>query len=64
MFSATQALIAAKAGATYLSIFVGRVDDMATDGMDAIRDAVAMVDTYEFESEVLVAVGAAPAPPH
>jgi transaldolase len=55
MFSATQALIAAKAGATYLSIFVGRVDDMATDGMDAIRDAVAMVDTYEFESEVLVA---------
>ena len=55
MFSATQALIAAKAGATYLSIFVGRVDDMATDGMDAIRDAVTLVDTYEFESEVLVA---------
>jgi transaldolase len=55
MFTATQALIAAKAGATYLSIFVGRVDDMATDGMEAIRDAVQMVDTYSFESEVLVA---------
>ena len=55
MFSATQALIAAKAGATYLSIFVGRVDDMATDGMDAIRDAVLMVENYRFESEVLVA---------
>lgn len=55
MFSATQALIAAKAGATYLSIFVGRVDDMATDGMDAINDAVDMVQTYGFESEVLVA---------
>jgi len=55
MFSATQALIAAKAGATFLSIFVGRVDDMATDGMDAINDAVDMVQTYGFESEVLVA---------
>ncbi|MGC4045657.1 MAG: fructose-6-phosphate aldolase [Armatimonas sp.] len=55
MFTATQALIAAKAGASFLSIFVGRVDDMATDGMEAINDAVDMVQTYGFESEVLVA---------
>lgn len=55
MFSLTQAHIAAKAGGTFLSLFVGRVDDMATDGMDAVRDAVDMVHTYEFASEVLVA---------
>ena len=55
MFSVTQAHIAAKAGGTFLSLFVGRVDDMATDGMDAVRDAVDMVHTYEFASEVLVA---------
>jgi transaldolase len=55
MFSVTQAHIAAKAGGTFLSLFVGRVDDMATDGMDAVRDAVNMVHTYEFASEVLVA---------
>lgn len=55
MFSLTQAHIAAKAGGTFLSLFVGRVDDMATDGMDAVRDAVDMVHTYGFASEVLVA---------
>jgi transaldolase len=55
LFSATQALIAAKAGGTFLSLFVGRVDDMATDGMDAVRDATEMVHTYGFESEILVA---------
>ena len=55
MFSVTQAHIAAKAGGSFLSLFVGRVDDMATDGMDAVRDAVDMVDTYELPSEVLVA---------
>lgn len=55
MFSVTQAHIAAKAGGSFLSLFVGRVDDMATDGMDAVRDAVDMVHTYSFASEVLVA---------
>lgn len=55
MFSLTQAHVAAKAGGTFLSLFVGRVDDMASEGMEAVRDAVAMVRTYGFQSEVLVA---------
>ena len=55
VFSVSQALMAAKAGATYLSNFVGRVDDNGADGMDAVRDTVEMVNTYGFDSEVLVA---------
>lgn len=55
VFSVAQALMAAKAGATYISNFVGRVDDLADDGMDAVLDTVNMVNTYGFESEVLVA---------
>lgn len=55
VFSVSQALMAAKAGATYISNFVGRVDDMSDDGMNAVADTVAMVATYGFESEVLVA---------
>ena len=55
VFSVSQALMAAKAGATYMSNFVGRVDDLGADGMDAVRDTVEMVDTYGFDSEVLVA---------
>ncbi|MEQ1821263.1 MAG: fructose-6-phosphate aldolase [Fimbriimonadaceae bacterium] len=55
VFSVSQGLMAAKAGATYISNFVGRVDDMSDDGMDAVADTVAMVDCYGFESEVLVA---------
>jgi len=55
VFSVSQALMAAKAGATYISNFVGRVDDLGADGMDAVRDTVEMVDTYGFDSEVLVA---------
>lgn len=55
VFTVGQALLAAKAGATYISNFVGRVDDLATDGMEAVRDTVDMVDTYGFDSEVLVA---------
>ncbi|MEQ1933324.1 MAG: fructose-6-phosphate aldolase [Fimbriimonadaceae bacterium] len=55
VFSVSQGLMAAKAGATYISNFVGRVDDMSDDGMDAVADTVAMVDTYGFDSEVLVA---------
>jgi transaldolase len=55
VFSLSQALLAAKAGATYISNFVGRVDDLSADGMDAVADTVNMVNTYGFESEVLVA---------
>jgi transaldolase len=55
VFSVSQALMAAKAGATYISNFVGRVDDNGADGMDAVRDTVEMVNTYGFDSEVLVA---------
>lgn len=55
VFTLTQALLAAKAGATYISNFVGRVDDISGDGMEAVRDTVAMVHEYGFESEVLVA---------
>ena len=55
LFSVPQALIAAKAGATYLSNFVGRVDDMGVEGMIAVRDTVNMVKEYGFKSEVLVA---------
>lgn len=55
LFSVGQALLAAKAGATYLSNFVGRVDDLGADGMEAVRDTVDMVTTYGFDSEVLVA---------
>ena len=54
-FSAAQALLAAKAGATYISPFVGRLDDIATNGMDLIRDIVAIYDNYNFKTEVLVA---------
>lgn len=55
VFSLSQALMAAKAGATYISNFVGRVDDMSDDGMVAVGDTVRMVQDYGFESEVLVA---------
>ncbi len=55
VFSVSQALLAAKAGATYISNFVGRVDDVSDDGMTAVAATVSMVETYGFESEVLVA---------
>lgn len=55
VFTVPQALMAAKAGATFISNFVGRVDDISGDGMDAVADTVAMVSTYGFASEVLVA---------
>lgn len=55
LFSLPQALIAAKAGATYLSNFVGRVDDMGAEGMIAVRDTVNMVKEYDFAAQVLVA---------
>ncbi len=55
VFSVTQALLAAKAGATMVSPFVGRLDDIGTDGMMLISDIVQMYQNYDFKSEVLVA---------
>ena len=55
IFSATQALLAAKVGATYVSPFVGRLDDIATSGMHLIREIIDIFDNYEFGTEVLVA---------
>jgi len=55
VFSVSQALMAAKAGATYISNFVGRVDDISDDGMQAVRATVDMVNNFGFDSEVLVA---------
>lgn len=55
VFTVGQALMAAKAGATYISNFVGRVDDLTTDGMNAVSETVEMVATYGYPSEVLVA---------
>jgi transaldolase len=54
-FSATQALLAAKAGATYISPFVGRLDDVATDGMQLIGEILEIYKHYDFKTEVLVA---------
>src|SRR4051794_3532449 len=54
-FSAAQALLAAKAGATYISPFVGRLDDIATNGMELIREIVDIYENYAFTTEVLVA---------
>ena len=55
VFSAAQALLAAKAGATFVSPFVGRLDDTGSNGMELIRDIVQIFDNYEFTTEVLVA---------
>lgn len=54
-FSSTQALIAAKAGATYISPFVGRLDDISTDGMVLIEEICTIYDNYGYETEVLAA---------
>ncbi len=55
-FSAVQALLAAKAGATFVSPFVGRLDDIGQDGMDLIEDIRILYDQYEaFDTEILVA---------
>jgi len=54
-FSANQALLAAKAGATFISPFVGRLDDINVDGMDLIADIRQIYDNYAFDTEILVA---------
>jgi transaldolase len=55
VFSAGQALLAAKAGATYVSPFVGRLDDIATDGMQLIEQIVAIYANYGYQTQVLAA---------
>ncbi|MEM9494508.1 MAG: fructose-6-phosphate aldolase [Pseudomonadota bacterium] len=54
-FSANQALLAAKAGATFISPFIGRLDDIALDGMELIRDIRLIYDNYDFRTEILAA---------
>ena len=54
-FSANQALLAAKAGATYVSPFIGRLDDISEEGMNLIRDIRTIYDNYGYETEILAA---------
>lgn len=54
-FSPSQALLAAKAGATYISPFVGRLDDISEDGMDLIRQIRTIYDNYQFQTQILTA---------
>lgn len=54
-FSASQAILAAKAGAKYISPFIGRLDDISTDGMELIREIVQIYDNYGYATEVLAA---------
>jgi transaldolase len=55
IFSPTQALLAAKAGAAFVSPFIGRLDDIATEGMDLIHQLVTIFDNYDIETEILAA---------
>lgn len=55
VFSAGQALLAAKAGASYVSPFIGRLDDISTDGLSLIEDIIRIYDNYAYETEVLAA---------
>jgi transaldolase len=54
-FSSVQALLAAKAGATYISPFIGRVDDLGTEGMETIREIRTIFDNYQFSTQILTA---------
>lgn len=54
-FSAAQAILAAKAGAKYISPFIGRLDDISTNGMQLIADIVQIYDNYDFDTQVLAA---------
>ncbi len=54
-FSAPQGLLAAKAGATYISPFIGRIDDHGSDGMELVEQLVTIFDNYDLETEVLAA---------
>ena len=55
IFSPSQALLAAKAGATYVSPFVGRIDDISGNGMDLVGDIIQIFDNYAIETEIIVA---------
>ena len=55
VFSANQVLLAAKAGATYISPFVGRLDDVGEDGLNMIANSVDIIENYGYESQILVA---------
>ena len=55
IFSAGQALLAAKAGATYMSPFIGRLDDISTDGLNLIQEIRDIYDNYGFETQILAA---------
>ena len=55
IFNAGQAILAAKAGATYISPFIGRLDDVCTDGLSLIEQIVHIYDNYEFDTEILAA---------
>jgi transaldolase len=55
IFSASQALLAAKAGATYISPFVGRIDDISGDGMELVEDIAMIYDNYGMDTEIIVA---------
>ena len=55
VFSVNQALLAAKAGASFISPFIGRLDDIAHTGMDLVRDIITVFENYEFPTEIIVA---------
>ncbi|MGI6558406.1 MAG: fructose-6-phosphate aldolase [Limnochordia bacterium] len=55
IFSASQALLAARAGATYVSPFIGRLDDISTEGMDLIRDIAEIFAVHDIESQIIAA---------
>jgi transaldolase len=55
IFSPNQALLAAKAGATYISIFVGRLDDKGQEGMDVVWETIQMLENYELDSKIITA---------
>ena len=55
VFSVHQGVLAAKAGATYISPFVGRLDDIGLDGMDLINDLILAKENYGFETEIIAA---------
>jgi transaldolase len=55
VFSVNQALLAAKAGATYVSPFIGRLDDIGHDGMQIVRDIIHVFNVYNFNTEIIVA---------
>lgn len=54
-FSPTQVLVAAKAGANYISPFIGRIDDISSEGMEVVEQSVQILDNYDFRSELLAA---------